>query len=358
LVNNKASATGIGVYASELFNQLHEISPNNIDMLSVLEGSNSDEPSVPRMLRHLSLFWKMPRKENRLLVHFLSPNLGMGVALRRPCIFTLWDLASFVPSLNRQRVALSKGRDLPMLMAVRFNTSLVRYSNLVICPTHSTASEAARFLKLGAARTRVIYPGVNHDVFRPRPKLSARKILNLPLNKKIILNVSVDEPRKNLSTLLLAFKRLSDRHTDAILIRIGKNSETTRRLVQLLGLQDRIVQVESPRKLSPLYYNAADVLAFPSLYEGVGFPLLESMASGCPIVASNVSSIPEILGNVGLTGAPFDADGFAGMLSRFLSVSNCDFVEDEVSKGLERSKSFDWKACARQTYALYEQLLS
>ncbi len=358
LVNNKALSTGIGVYGSELFNHLLQISPTKIRMLNVFENPRGDdEPSFARMVRHLSMFWRVPRENGRVALHFLSANLGPGVALHRPCIFTLWDLISFIPSLNRQRVILSRGRDFPLLMALKFNTSLVRYSNLVICPSHSTATDAMRFVKLSPSRIRVIYPGVNRDTFRPRPKLLVRKILQLPPDKKIILNISVDEPRKNLTTLLRAFKKVADRYSDVILVRIGRHTQHTERLIRRLSIENRILHVPSPEK-TVLYYNAADVLAFPSLYEGVGFPLLESMASGCPIVASNIASVSEILGDVGLKGDPLDAEGFARMLSEFISSSDSTLVQEETRKGLDRSRIFDWKSCATKTYQAYQELLS
>jgi glycosyltransferase involved in cell wall biosynthesis len=355
-VNNKAPSTGVGVYAYELFNHLSRIAPDRVGLLDILQGSRDGEPSIRKMMRHFSMFWKIPRDDHPLVLHFLSANLGSGVALRKPCIFTLHDLASFLRPLNRERVAWSKGRDFPLLMAMRLNSYLVKFSNLVICQTHTTAVEASRFLNLDRSRIRVIYPGVNHEEFCPRPKAAARSYLHLPLHKKVILNVSVDEPRKNIDTLLRAFRVVARAHPDTILVRIGRHTEDTERLIHLLGIQDKIVHVENAERTAP-YYNAADVFAFPSLYEGLGRPLLESMASGCPIVASNVQPIPEVLGDAGVTGNPLDTDGFARMLSPFIAGADKGYVEDQIRKGLERSKSFDWGTCAKETYSLYCQLL-
>jgi glycosyltransferase involved in cell wall biosynthesis len=359
LVNNKPPSTGIGVYASELFNHLLQIAPDRVRMLSLFDrDEDRSNLAFSRMARHLPIFWKLPRQKGRPLLHFLSANLGLGVVVRRPCMFTLWDLISFVPWLNKQRITATRGRDFPLLMGLRFNASLIKYSNLVVCPSQSTANDAREILKLDDSRIRVVYPGVNRVLFQPRPKLSARKMLGLPSDKKIILSISVDEPRKNLGTLLRSFKVVSDRHPQAVLVRIGTHTKDTDRLIHLLRIQDKIIQFAPPGRVSPLYYNAADVLCLPSLYEGVGFPLLESMSSGCPVVASNIASTSEILGDAGLTVDPLDVEGFARSLSELISSSGDTLVQGLVSKGLTRCETFDWTDCARKTYDLYQQVLA
>jgi glycosyltransferase involved in cell wall biosynthesis len=183
-------------------------------------------------------------------------------------------------------------------------------------------------------------------------------MLGLPSDRKIILSISVDEPRKNLGTLLRSFKIVSDRYPEAVLVRIGTHTNDTERLIRLLGIRDKIIHVTTPGRVSPLYYNAADVFCLPTLYEGVGFPLLESMSSGCPIVASNIASASEILGDAGLTVDPLHVDGFAGALSEMISPSGGSSIQQLVSRGLDRSKSFDWKDCAMKTYDLYQEVLA
>ena len=122
-----------------------------------------------------------------------------------------------------------------------------------------------------------------------------------------------------------------------------------------LGITRRVIFVDyvSERELAR-YYSSARLLAYPSLYEGFGLPPLEAMACGCPVVTSNVSSLPEVVGDAGITVDPNDTDGLAQAMRRVLTDSK--LREDMIKKGLEQAKKFSWEKAAEQTLEVYHKV--
>jgi glycosyltransferase involved in cell wall biosynthesis len=219
-------------------------------------------------------------------------------------------------------------------------------------------------------KIRVVYYGVNPK-FSPEPppsitladeraELLARH--HLPANAKIVLHVGTATRYKNTPAILQAIKGL--RETPGIgesiyLIRIGAPFfEDEDALIQTLRIGDRIVHAGKifDDMLLGSYYRQADVFAFPSLHEGFGWPPLEAMASGTPVVTSNVASLPEVVGDAGITVAPTDHLGLTNALRRVLS-------EESVRKEMgarchARSRRFTWEQCGRETLAVYESMLN
>ena len=108
-----------------------------------------------------------------------------------------------------------------------------------------------------------------------------------------------------------------------------------------------------PQNELPLWYNAADLFVYPSMYEGFGWPPLEAMACGVPVITSNVSSLPEVVGDAALTVDPHDVDGLADAMYSVLSVAS---VGERLSQaGRQRSREFTWEQTARATARVYRQ---
>ena len=182
----------------------------------------------------------------------------------------------------------------------------------------------------------------------------------LGLKRPFILSIGTIEPRKNLVRLIHAFKLMVDQKdyevdlvivgakgwmTDAVFQKIIDNSLHSR--VKFLGHV-------SDNDLFDLY-KTATLLAYPSLYEGFGLPVLEAMTLGTPVITSNVSSLPEIAGDAALTVNPFDVDEIAHTLQRVLNDSN---LQKSMSvKGLKRAKHFSWEKTAFDTLKAYENAL-
>jgi glycosyltransferase involved in cell wall biosynthesis len=226
------------------------------------------------------------------------------------------------------------------------------YSDYIICVSKFTADHLPSYLR--SLPHTVIYYGVDHELFRPRDKEKVRKILGLPINRPIILNVGSEEPRKNIPTLLKAFRKVVEKIPRAILVRIGAPERSSLKLIEFLGLSGKVLYRRATESEIALYYNAADLLVHPAYYEGFGFPLIEAMASGTPIVAAYAAAIPEIVGNAAILVNPFDIDGLAISIVDLLS--NKSLLQDLVERVFSRSAMFSWEKTAAQTIEVYEKL--
>jgi len=104
----------------------------------------------------------------------------------------------------------------------------------------------------------------------------------------------------------------------------------------------------------PHVYNSADVLVFPSTYEGFGLPPLEAMACGCPVITSSAAALPEVVGDAAIMLEPYDIEGMAGKMYEVLTSQ--EIRKDMISKGLERAGKFDWVVTAHETAEIYERM--
>jgi glycosyltransferase involved in cell wall biosynthesis len=115
-------------------------------------------------------------------------------------------------------------------------------------------------------------------------------------------------------------------------------------------------QVSGDDNLLAGFYKAAKALVYPSLYEGFGIPPLEAMSFDCPVVCSNVSSIPEVVGDAGLMFDPYDIQSIKSALEKI--VIDETLREDLINRGRARIKKFSWERCARETLDVYQKILA
>ena len=103
------------------------------------------------------------------------------------------------------------------------------------------------------------------------------------------------------------------------------------------------------------FYNIADLFVYPSLYEGFGLPPLEAMACGCPVITSNSSSLPEVIGDAGLMIDPYNSNDLVDKMYQILT--NKSLRTELCNKSLKRAKMFSWEKTARETWKVYEEVL-
>ncbi|MBM4429969.1 MAG: glycosyltransferase family 4 protein [Chloroflexi bacterium] len=184
-----------------------------------------------------------------------------------------------------------------------------------------------------------------------------RQWLGAPADCKMVLHVGDCAPYKNLPGLLRTFALVRHKVREPVcLIRVGPPFTSSQlRLVKQLKLGGCILRKESlPLDDLVSLYNIADVLLFPSLYEGLGLPVAEAMACGLPVVASHAASIPEVLGEGQLTFAPDDVEGMADAVVGLLE--NAALRQALIEKGLRRARHFSWPLVAEQVFAVYEEV--
>ncbi len=174
----------------------------------------------------------------------------------------------------------------------------------------------------------------------------------------LVLHVGSTQPRKNLPTLLMAVAQLRARRLRVRLLQIGgQPTATLRRLIEQAQLGEHVTFAGAvPEELLPAYYNAADLFIFPSLYEGFGLPILEAMACGTPVVASNATSLPAVVGEAGLLVEPLNTDALAEQIACLLHDES--LLHDLRERGLQRARSFTWERSAQAAMSAYESMIA
>lgn len=185
-----------------------------------------------------------------------------------------------------------------------------------------------------------------------------RNKYNLP--KKFILSVNSIEPRKNISNLLLAFRIFRDKYKDHPhkLVLVGRKAWGTDKItweIQELKLnEDVILTGYVPTQDLAAIYKLADIFVFPSIYEGFGLPPLEAMACGVPVIASDIPTLKEVLGDAALFIDPHSPENIASVIKDL--ISNQEEKELLAKKGFERFKLYSWDKVVQETIRIYESL--
>jgi glycosyltransferase involved in cell wall biosynthesis len=226
-------------------------------------------------------------------------------------------------------------------------------ADIIVADSNATASDIEKYLGIPSGKIKTVYPGAN--IF---PKLIDDEIWRvkreLGINGDFILSVGNLEPRKNLARLFRAFER-SGLARDFELVLVGPKGWHYGEIFetwQSLPCNNRIhwLSYVSEEILSALY-SGASFLVYPSIMEGFGFPILEAMSAGCPVVTSNISSMPEVAGNAAVYVEAFDIDSIADGMKQLASDSR---LRMSLAKaGHDRVAKFSWENTARQMMEIY-----
>jgi glycosyltransferase involved in cell wall biosynthesis len=227
----------------------------------------------------------------------------------------------------------------------------------VITSSHATESLLISRARVPPEKIRVIPLGVDPPaiVLSPEERLRERACI-LGGEGEMVLNVGVIQTRKNTLNMLKALKTLPAKYTLVLSGGDGYGSEAIHEFIRTesLGKRVKLLGYVDDAQLARLY-QAASVFLFPSLEEGFGIPLLEAMASGVPVVTSNVSSMPEVGGEAAVYVNPHDPADIAQKVVR--TVEDATLRAGLVQKGLARASQFTWRRTAEATLAVYEEIL-
>jgi len=268
-------------------------------------------------------------------------------------VFTLHDLI----------FRIDPGAHLP-LNRIYLNTMLPRFlraADAVIAVSECTKRDAVRLYGTPSERIHVIPEGVEAR-FKPMTGQQVEPVSRKhSLPERFIVCVGTLEPRKNYPLLfeVLAARRQQGLDTWPIVIagKPGWLYEPIFQRVTELGLQDLVHFTGFfPDNDLPALYSAATLLAMPSRYEGFGLPPLEAMACGAPVVTSNVSSLPEVVGDAALTVDPHEVDALAEAMRRMLS--DAALRDAMVQRGLVQAQQFTWSKAAERLLCVYRELVS
>lgn len=366
--------TGIGHYIRSLFTAMEKIEAADIYMYYGLRCERGVRPpslattqavkrtySVlqrliprPRTLRRVAekaLFtYHMRSPAGQTLYH--EPNY-VPLPYNGPQVVTVCDLSCFDhPQTHpKERVELMH-RNMPAAMAK---------ADHIIVISEATGAALQRWFNVDKSRITNTYLAADPR-FQPQPADAlAPRLASLGLRTEAyVLCVGTLEPRKNLSTLFLAYAGLPavlrQRYPLVVAGMSGWNTEALMKSAEDLIRRGelRLLGYVADALIPSLYAGAA-AFCYPSRYEGFGLPALEAMASGVPVITSNQTSLPEVVGDAGLMLDPDDVDGLREQLQRLLE--DRVFAEMLGQRGLARSRMFSWERCARETLAVYEKVM-
>lgn len=216
--------------------------------------------------------------------------------------------------------------------------------DMVIAISESTKRDIMNTLGIPENKIQVIYEAVGES-FKNYKKIRRG-------GKPYILAVGTREPRKNLERLTEAFQKIRNKNVDLVIAgKYGWGDDNSKFKIQNLKFLGYVTQ----EKLPELYANA-EAFIFPSLYEGFGIPVLEAMTVGCPVITSNVSSLPEVGGKAAVYVDPLNINDIKEKIDYVLNLKEKE-RKVIIDKGLKQAAKFSWEKTARETVKIYQSLL-
>ena len=352
-LTNSAPHSGVGYRAQALETRLRK---NGVVVEEIKVGRSV--ASLPKSAGWVLSGWEIRRQlEDFDIVEATNQTLSFMGGAGKPFVVTVHDIIEML----EPQVGFA-GR-----LVNRYLYSGIRKADHIIAVSEYTATTVREYYGMPAERITVIPNGVGPE-FHSIPNFQhsvghhrLRQELKLAPENQVALYVGSDHPRKNVVGAVRIFAKFRETFPQAIFVKVGEAgiaAGRTQLLEKIKGLgigeQVRFVGNVSLEKLNELY-NLADVLLYPSRFEGFGLPPLQAMAAGTPVVTSNATSIPEVVGQAASMHAPDDIDGMAESVQKVLT--DARFADSLRAKGFERAKQFVWEKSAAKVLEVYKSVL-
>lgn len=360
----RAATGGLGRYSRNLLSELLKIDQVN-EYTAIITSEDEPEFSLrsPNLRKEILSVGHYSLKEQTVLKTFLNSqsfdlvhfaNFNHPILYRRPFVVTIHDLIMHLYPSGSQKNS--------WLRRIAYKTVIndCRRAARIIVPSRSTRDDLVKILKFPEPKI-AITPEGSEPGFRlhsDQEKRAIRKKFQLP--QRYLLFVSRWEAYKGLPTLLEAHQRLNKDFPDLALVICGRPDKQNPQVAGLVEAAKR----QSQKIITPGFvsdedlaaiYAAASVYVHPSWYEGFGIMILEAFGAGVPVVTSHNSSLPEVVGNAGLLVNPQDPNDIAAKIRRIL-------LDEKLAsllrrRGLQRVKQYSWAKMAKQTLAIYQEVL-
>jgi glycosyltransferase involved in cell wall biosynthesis len=346
--------TGIGTYTRQLAMRL----AGRVSEFVCVRDEADDTPDIlartlvlPRSLRlgsvrRVAAPFYMAWKGFDLLHFPAEPSLYLLRSGRARVVVTVHGLASV-------RLPADLHERLPRRARLKYK-HLLESVERVVTVSESSKRDIIDVYEVAPDRISVIYNGID-EIFFADPS-------DLPPpddDRPYLLSVCATIPKKNVSAIVRTLAALKERGLPHRLVHIGPPGAAQAALdaeVRRFNLRKDVVfrGYVSKEELAAAY-RGADALLFPSFHEGFGIPIIEAMASGCPVVTSTTFSMPEIAGEAALLVDPYDVESLISVTHRLLT--NRALREEMIGLGLQRARRFSWNRCADETVAVYKDVL-
>ncbi len=363
IITNAEKNSGVGSRAFQLLQHIGEQS--DIHVTPVLLNGNSATlevdgktikhlSSLPGLLGSKSVSWvRLARHIPKFDMYDLSNQTLSFIAKKHhPSIVTVHDI-----------IELTDPQDAKARLLNGYLMSGITRADTIVAVSEYTKKSIQEYFGISESSITVIPNGV-HETYEEIPHFSSSiayqellRDFGLTNKNPLILSVGSEHPRKNMVTILRTIALLKKQFPNILLIKVGdagllSGRRETLNTIDQLNLQSNVRLIGSiPTERLNELYNVADALLFPSHHEGFGMPPLEAMAAGCPVLCSNATSLPEVVGDAAIMHTPDDEHAFARSIVHILT--NEEFRNTLIHKGKERSKKYSWKEAAEKTLALY-----
>ena len=352
--------TGIGTYTYQLITNLSKYDNLNHYLTFIPEDSDLNLKDNFSKDSSNNNFWDDVKVPNLLenfnmeLYHVPQNGVGLSGNVNCPKTITLHDIIPLrMPQTVSDRYLRIFNEEMPKILDNCDGIITVsEFSKLDIAEEFNFPKEKIFVTHLAA-----------EDIYRPIDRAYCKKFIkdNYKIADNFILYVGGYSPRKNIIGILEAFSLLKDNLKEDLKIVItgkkGISYEIYKNKAIELGISNSVIFTDFiPLNDLPIFYNACEFLVYPSFYEGFGLPPLEAMACGVPVIASNVTSLPEVCRNSAILIDPNDIDELCYSMERVLTDSFLKLTM--IERGLSTSNNYSWKNTALNTIKAYESIIN
>ena len=351
-------------YATGIIDGLRTVRPSwDIIDLSPKPIDRRSQSVWVRAQKAYERFWHFPRvirQQPADIYHIIEPAEAHAVySLKRQhktVVVTCHDLINFYNTNNLQgSVQLPFISRYLWLRAIRGT----QQANHVVAVSSATAKDTEKILNIPQQKITVIPNGVN-PVFKPLPSNQVsciRQQQGLSDDTLCLLNVGSNHPRKNVLTIIKAVEKLKQQGVAVCFWKVSADfTDEQKAFIQARNLTDCVRYLGRPELVDLVqFYGAADILIAPSHHEGFGLTILEAMATGTPVITSNVSAMPEVAGDSAVLIDPSSVDAITSAV-QCLHKDN-SYREHLVAAGLQRVQQFSWQITAERVAQVYEKLI-
>lgn len=357
---NVSKRVGIGEYSFELINQFNLSQIPNLKFIIYLKSNPlSHMPRERsgwnyRVLKPGKLWtqWRLPLD---LYLHNPRPNVFFTPSHYSPRFSPIPTVISVMDLAYMHFPKMFNNNDLYQLK--NWTAYSVKNAKKILTISKSSKNDIIKEYKVPAERVVVTYPGVkDFRYLTPRVYGMNQLKTNYDISDKFILFVGTLQPRKNIIRLIEAFSKLNEKDIDLVIVgKRGWQYEDILETPKKLNVEKRVKFLESvnDEELSELY-KYAKCFVLPSLYEGFGLPVIEAMKEGCPVITSNVSSLPEAGGDACLYVDPEDSADIASKIE--MLINDEKLRKEMIEKGKKQVAKFSWEKTAEETLKVLMEL--
>ncbi|MGI9045678.1 MAG: glycosyltransferase family 4 protein [Burkholderiales bacterium] len=363
--------TGIGQYTKHLMTEIEKRAGFELNYFYGIRWSNRLRigalPQIGRIRTFLRTAIPKPYEVSRLIQGarfraglkrwpadlYHEPNF-MPFRFDGPTVTTIHDMSYLRYPETHPKIRVD--------MMNRLLPKSVERSSHILTDSEFVRDEILSAFGVSPSKVHAVHLGASSD-YRPMTAGQTRKCMRQYelIHGSYVLAVGTLEPRKNLVQALRAYRNLPapmrDRYPLVVAGMKGWFSDKIEAEMRELEAKGQVRLLGYvPHELLPQLYAAASMLIYPSIYEGFGLPPLEAMASGIPVITSNQSSMPEVVGDAGYTIDPMDVEAMTAAMHEIVDAT--DQRQMRIARGLARAKLFSWERCAEQTLAVYDLALT